>query len=248
MTTHHSPVLEADRVSKRFGAVTALDDVSLAVESGEVTCLLGDNGAGKSTLVKILAGVHSPTAGELRVDGQSITFPSPRDAREHGIATVYQDLALIPLMSVWRNFFLGSESTIGRGPLRRLDVQRCRAVATEQLEQLGIAVRDPDQSVGTLSGGERQAVAIARALHLGAKVLLLDEPTAAMGVRQAEIVLEQVRRARDRGVGIVLITHNPRHAVPVGNRFVVLRHGRVVGDFSSREASIERLISAMTST
>jgi simple sugar transport system ATP-binding protein len=241
-------VLEADRVSKRFGAVTALDDVSLAVESGEVTCLLGDNGAGKSTLVKILAGVHSPTAGELRVDGQSITFPSPRDAREHGIATVYQDLALIPLMSVWRNFFLGSESTIGRGPLRRLDVQRCRAVATEQLEQLGIAVRDPDQSVGTLSGGERQAVAIARALHLGAKVLLLDEPTAAMGVRQAEIVLEQVRRARDRGVGIVLITHNPRHAVPVGNRFVVLRHGRVVGDFSSREASIERLISAMTST
>ncbi len=246
MTTKRSPLLEADRVSKRFGAVTALDDVSLAVDSGEVTCLLGDNGAGKSTLVKILAGVHSPTAGELRVDGQSITFPSPRDAREHGIATVYQDLALIPLMSVWRNFFLGSESTIGRGPLRRLDVQRCRAVATEQLEQLGITVRDPDQSVGTLSGGERQAVAIARALHLGAKVLLLDEPTAAMGVRQAEIVLEQVRRARDRGVGIVLITHNPRHAAPVGNRFVVLRHGRVVGDFSSTEASIERLISAMT--
>ncbi len=246
MTTKRSPLLEADRVSKRFGAVTALDDVSLAVDSGEVTCLLGDNGAGKSTLVKILAGVHSPTAGELRVDGQSITFPSPRDAREHGIATVYQDLALIPLMSVWRNFFLGSESTIGRGPLRRLDVQRCRGVATQQLEQLGIAVRDPDQSVGTLSGGERQAVAIARALHLGAKVLLLDEPTAAMGVRQAEIVLEQVRRARDRGVGIVLITHNPRHAAPVGNRFVVLRHGRVVGDFSSKEASIERLISAMT--
>lgn len=248
MTTERSPLLEADRVSKLFGAVTALDDVSLAVDSGEVTCLLGDNGAGKSTLVKILAGVHSPTTGELRVEGQSITFPSPRDAREHGIATVYQDLALIPLMSVWRNFFLGSESTIGRGPLRRLDVQRCRAVATEQLEQLGIAVRDPDQSVGTLSGGERQAVAIARALHLGAKVLLLDEPTAAMGVRQAEIVLEQVRRARDRGVGIVLITHNPRHAAPVGNRFVVLRHGRVVGDFSSKEASIERLISAMTST
>jgi simple sugar transport system ATP-binding protein len=246
VTTKRSPLLEADRVSKRFGAVTALDDVSLAVDSGEVTCLLGDNGAGKSTLVKILAGVHSPTAGELRVDGQSITFPSPRDAREHGIATVYQDLALIPLMSVWRNFFLGSESTIGRGPLRRLDVQRCRGVATQQLEQLGIAVRDPDQSVGTLSGGERQAVAIARALHLGAKVLLLDEPTAAMGVRQAEIVLEQVRRARDRGVGIVLITHNPRHAAPVGNRFVVLRHGRVVGDFSSKEASIERLISAMT--
>jgi simple sugar transport system ATP-binding protein len=246
VTTKRSPLLEADRVSKRFGAVTALDDVSLAVDSGEVTCLLGDNGAGKSTLVKILAGVHSPTAGELRVDGQSITFPSPRDAREHGIATVYQDLALIPLMSVWRNFFLGSESTIGRGPLRRLDVQRCRGVATQQLEQLGIAVRDPDQSVGTLSGGERQAVAIARALHLGAKVLLLDEPTAAMGVRQAEIVLEQVRRARDRGVGIVLITHNPRHAAPVGDRFVVLRHGRVVGDFSSTEASIERLISAMT--
>ncbi len=246
MTTVHPPLLEADHVSKRFGAVTALDDVSLAVERGEVTCLLGDNGAGKSTLVKILAGVHSPTGGELRVDGRSITFSSPRDAREHGIATVYQDLALIPLMPVWRNFFLGSEPTVGRGPLRRIDVQRCRTVATEQLEQLGIAVRDPDQSVGTLSGGERQAVAIARALHIGAKVLLLDEPTAAMGVRQAEIVLEQVRRARDGGVGIVLITHNPRHAAPVGNRFVVLRHGRVVGDFSSQEASVERLISVMT--
>jgi simple sugar transport system ATP-binding protein len=247
VTTKRRPLLEADHVSKRFGAVTALDDVSLAVDRGEVTCLLGDNGAGKSTLVKILAGVHSPTGGELRVDGRSVTFPSPRDAREHGIATVHQDLALIPLMPVWRNFFLGSEPTVGLGPLRRIDVQRCRAVATEQLEQLGIAVHDPDQSVGTLSGGERQGVAIARALHMGAKVLLLDEPTAAMGVRQAEIVLEQVRQARDRGVGIVLITHNPRHAAPVGNRFVVLRHGRVVGDFSSQEASIERLISAMTS-
>ncbi len=246
MTTKRPPLLEADHVSKRFGAVTALDDVSLTVDRGEVTCLLGDNGAGKSTLVKILAGVHSPTGGELRVDGRSVTFPSPRDARKHGIATVYQDLALIPLMPVWRNFFLGSEPTVGLGPLRRIDVQRCRAVATEQLEQLGIAVHDPDQSVGTLSGGERQAVAIARALHMGARVLLLDEPTAAMGVRQAESVLEQVRRARDSGVGIVLITHNPRHAAPVGNRFVVLRHGRVVGDFSSREASVERLISAMT--
>ncbi len=246
MTTVYAPLLEADCVSKRFGAVTALNDVSLAVERGEVTCLLGDNGAGKSTLVKILAGVHSPTGGELRVDGRPITFSSPRDAREHGIATVYQDLALIPLMPVWRNFFLGSEPTVGVGPLRRIDVQRCRAVATEQLEQLGITVREPDQSVGTLSGGERQAGAIARALYGGAEVLLLDEPTAAMGVRQAEIVLEQVRRARDRGVGIVLITHNPRHAAPVGNRFVVLRHGCVVGDFSSQEATVERLISAMT--
>lgn len=246
MTTTRPPLLEADRVSKQFGAVTALDGVSLAVERGEVTCLLGDNGAGKSTLVKILAGVHSPTGGKLRVDGRSITFPSPRDAREHGIATVHQDLALISLMPVWRNFFLGCEPTVGVGPLRWIDVQRCRAVATEQLEQLGIALRDPDQSVGTLSGGERQAVAIARALHMGAKVLLLDEPTAAMGVRQAEIVLGQMRRARNRGVGIVLITHNPRHAAPVGNRFVVLRHGRVVGDFSAQEASVERLISAMT--
>ncbi len=246
MTTVGPPLLEADRVSKQFGAVTALDNVSLTVASGEVTCLLGDNGAGKSTLVKILAGVHSPTRGELRVNGQSITFRSPREAREHGIGTVYQDLALIPLMPVWRNFFLGSEPTVGLGPLRRIDAQRCRAVAIDQLEQLGIAVRDPDQSVGTLSGGERQAVAIARALHMGAKVLLLDEPTAAMGVRQAGIVLEQVRRARDRGVGIVLITHNPRHAAPVGNRFIVLRHGRVLGDFSSQEASVEQLISVMT--
>ena len=246
MTANRLPLLEADRVSKRFGAVTALEDVSLTVDKGAVTCLLGDNGAGKSTLVKILAGVHPPTRGEIRVDGEPITFSSPRDAREHGVATVHQDLAVIPLMSVWRNFFLGSEPTVGHGPLRRIDVQRCRRIALEQLQQLGISVHDPDQTVGTLSGGERQAVAIARALHLGAKVLLLDEPTAAMGVRQAEIVLEQIQRARDRGVGIVLITHNPRHAAPVGDRFVVLRHGRVVGDFSSREASIERLIRVMT--
>jgi len=245
VTTNRPPLLEAHRVSKRFEAVTALEDVSLTVDEGAVTCLLGDNGAGKSTLVKILAGVHPPTRGEIRVDGEPITFSSPRDAREHGVATVHQDLALIPLMSVWRNFFLGSEPTVGHGPLRRIDVQRCQAVALEQLQQLGIAVHDPEQAIGTLSGGERQAVAIARALHLGARALLLDEPTAAMGVRQSEIVLEQVRRARDRGVGIVLITHNPRHAAPVGDRFVVLRHGRVVGDFSSQEASIERLAAVM---
>jgi simple sugar transport system ATP-binding protein len=246
MTTAPPPLIDVEHLSKYFGSVIALKDISLRVCAGEVMCLLGDNGAGKSTLVKILAGVHPPTHGELRVDGVSITFSSPRAAREHGVATVHQDLALIPLMSVWRNFFLGSEPTVGHGPLRRIDVQQCRAVALEQLEQLGIAVRDPDQSVGTLSGGERQAVAIARALHLGARVLLLDEPTAAMGVRQAEIVLEQVRRARDRGVGIVLITHNPRHAAPVGDRFVVLRHGRVVGDHPSDEVSTERLVTLMT--
>ena len=239
------PVLQVERVSKHFGQVVALRDVSLAVRAGQVTCLLGDNGAGKSTLIQILAGVHRPTEGRYLVDGEPADFGSPRDALARGIATVYQDLAMIPLLSVWRNFFLGAEPCRGAGPFRRIDVARCERVVREELGQLGVQLRDPGQPVGTLSGGERQAVAIARAIHFGARVLILDEPTAALGVKQAGVVLRFIARARDRGVGVVFITHNPHHAHPVGDRFVILRRGEVLGDCGRQEIRVEELAGMM---
>ena len=240
-----APVLELRQATMRFGGVVALDDVSLSVSPGRVTCLLGENGAGKSTVIGILSGVQRPTRGEVLVDGRAVTLASPRQAHALGIATVYQTLALVPLMAVWRNFFLGEEPTRGRGPLRRLDVARCRRESRDALETMGIALRDVDRPVGALSGGERQAIAIARALHFGARVLILDEPTAALGVKQAEIVLEQVARARERGAAVLLVTHNPAHALRAGDDFVVLRRGRLAARLPAAEATIERLARLM---
>ncbi len=239
------PLLQVDRVSKRFGNVVALRNVSMSVAAGQVTCLLGDNGAGKSTLIQILAGVYRPTEGRYLVDGKPVDFGSPREALALGIATVYQDLAMIPLLSIWRNFFLGAEPCVGAGPMRRLDVDHCEGVVQEELGHLGVTLRDPAQPVGTLSGGERQAVAIARAIHFGARVLILDEPTAALGVKQAGVVLRYIAKARERGVGVVLITHNPHHAHPIGDRFVILRRGEVQGDFASAELRLEDLVGMM---
>jgi simple sugar transport system ATP-binding protein len=246
MSGNGSPLLEVDSVSKFFGSVIALEDVSLRARAGEVTCLLGDNGAGKSTLIKILSGVHKPTSGRYSIEGREVVLTSPREAREYGIATVYQDLAVIPLMSVWRNFFLGSEPTRGWGPFRRIDVSLCQEVARNELAKMGIEIRDPSQPVGTLSGGERQSVAIARALYFGARVLILDEPTAALGVRQSELVLRFIAQARDRGVAVVFVTHNPHHAYPVGDRFVVLCRGKVLGDLAKQDLSTERLVQMMS--
>ena len=239
------PRLEARDVSMRFGGVVALEHASLSARAGEVTCLLGDNGAGKSTLIKVLAGVHPPTGGACLLDGETVRFRSPREALSRGIATVYQDLAMVPLMSVWRNFFLGSEPTSGRGPFRRIDADRCREETRAELAAMGIELRDPEQPVGSLSGGERQAVAIARALHFGARVLILDEPTAALGLRQSERVLEHVRTAADRGVAVVFVTHTPHYAHPVGDRFVVLRRGRVVADELREAMPVEQLAALM---
>jgi simple sugar transport system ATP-binding protein len=245
MTTTQTALIEADGIGKNYGSVIALRDVSTVVNAGEVTCVLGDNGAGKSTLIKVLAGVHQHDHGRLLVNGQVTRFESPRDALDAGIATVYQDLAVVPLMSVWRNFFLGSEPTVGVGPLQRLDRKAGKRIAKEALADMGIDLRDVEQPVGTLSGGERQCVAIARAIHFGAKVLILDEPTAALGVKQSGVVLRYVAQARDRGLGIVLVTHNPHHAYPVGNRFLLLKRGASLGSMEKSEITIEELTRQM---
>jgi simple sugar transport system ATP-binding protein len=243
--TQTVPLIEVQNVSKYFGSVIALKDISMTVHAAEVMCLLGDNGAGKSTLIKILSGVHRPSDGHYMVEGKEARFSSPRDALSAGIATVFQDLAMIPLMGISRNFFLGSEPTKGWGPFRRFDVQRANRVTREELARMGIQIRDTGQPVGTLSGGERQSVAIARAVYFGAKVLILDEPTAALGVKEAGIVLRYIAQARARGLGVIFITHNPHHAYPIGDHFTLLNRGRSLGTFAKSEISREELTSMM---
>ncbi|MEU4874650.1 MULTISPECIES: ATP-binding cassette domain-containing protein [Streptomyces] len=238
-------LVELTDVSKRYGAARALEGVALEVHAGEVTCVLGDNGAGKSTLIKIISGLHRPDGGVLRIDGEETTLSSPREALDRGIATVHQNLAVVPLMPVWRNFFLGSEPRKGAGPFKRLDVDLMRRTTHAELLKMGIDLRDVDQPIGTLSGGERQCVAIARAVYFGAKVLVLDEPTAALGVKQSGVVLRYVAAARDRGLGVVLITHNPHHAHLVGDRFVLLKRGTMVGSHTRDSVTLDELTRQM---
>jgi simple sugar transport system ATP-binding protein len=240
-----TPRLEVRGLGKHYGNIIALSGVSTAVHPGAVTCVLGDNGAGKSTLIKVLAGVHGHDSGELLIDGEPTRLSSPREALDRGIATVYQDLALVPLMSVWRNFFLGNEPTLGVGPWRRFDVKFARRQVRAELAAMGIDLRDPDQPIGQLSGGERQSVAIARAVYFGARVLILDEPTSALGVKQAGVVLRYIAQARDRGLAVVFITHNPHHAYPVGDRFLILNRGRSIGDYPKAEISRDELARLM---
>ncbi|HHL20505.1 MAG TPA: sugar ABC transporter ATP-binding protein, partial [Aliiroseovarius sp.] len=213
------PIIEMQDIHKHFGPVIALGGVSFDVRAGEVHCLLGDNGAGKSTFIKTMSGVHKPTSGTILFGAQEMSFNSPRDAMEAGIATVYQDLAMIPLMSVTRNFWMGNEPIKKVGPLRFFDFDTANRVTMEEMRKMGINLRSPDQAVGTLSGGERQTVAIARAVYFGARVLILDEPTSALGVRQTSNVLATIDRVRKAGIGVVFITHNVRHALAVGDRF-----------------------------
>jgi simple sugar transport system ATP-binding protein len=233
-------------VSKQFSGVAALRDVSLTVRRAEVTCLLGDNGAGKSTLIKIMSGVYAPTTGQVKVDGRVTTLSNPREAQALGIAAVHQEDGTFPLMSVSRNFFLGHEVTKGWGPLSHIDKKRSNKLALSELSSLGIArVVDGDQLVGTLSGGERQALTIGRALYFGARLLILDEPTSALGVKEAGIVLRLVQEAKNTGVGIVFITHNAVHASSVGDRFTVLIHGEVAAEFGKGERSNADLLNLM---
>ncbi|SNT04310.1 simple sugar transport system ATP-binding protein [Geodermatophilus pulveris] len=239
------PLVEMDGVGKAYGAIRALEDVNLTVNAGEVTCVLGDNGAGKSTLIKIISGLHPHSEGTLRVDGTERHFGSPREALDTGIATVYQDLAVVGLMEVWRNFFLGSEIRKGRYPLAPLDIKAMREIADTELQKMGIHVKDINQPIGTLSGGQRQCVAIARAVYFGARVLILDEPTAALGVKQSGVVLKYTAAARDAGLGVVFITHNPHHAYMVGDHFVILKLGRRVLDKKRSEVTLEELTAEM---
>jgi simple sugar transport system ATP-binding protein len=241
MTDSTAPLLELDGIGKFYGNIIALQGVTTMVEAGKVTCVLGDNGAGKSTFIKILAGVHRHDAGKFRLEGKEVNFGSPREALDNGIAAVYQDLA----MSVWRNFFLGTEPMKNLGPLRWIDTKKAKRIAKEEMAKMGIDIRDTEQPVGTLSGGERQSVAIARAVYFGAKVLILDEPTSALGVKQSGVVLKYIVEAAKRGLGVIFITHNPNHAYPVGDRFLILNRGQSMGSFAKEEISITELTQLM---
>ena len=232
-----SELIELENIGKFYGNIIALQGVSTTVNAGEVTCVLGDNGAGKSTFIKILSGVHQHSEGEFRLEGEPVSFHSPREALDRGIAAVYQDLAMVPLMSVWRNFWLGDEPTLGRWPIRWVDKKKAKTIAKEEMAKMGIDIRDTEQPVGTLSGGERQSVAIARAVYFGAKVLILDEPTSALGVKQSGVVLRYILEAARRNLGVIFITHNPNHAFPVGDRFLILNRGVSMGNFAKEDIS-----------
>lgn len=236
-----APLIELKSIEKHFGPVIALSGVTFDVKAGECHCLLGDNGAGKSTFIKTMSGVHKPSSGEILVDGKKIAFESPRDAMAAGIATVYQDLAMIPLMSVTRNFWMGREPEKRFGPFKFIDFDKANKVTLEEMASMGIHLRGAEQAVGTLSGGERQTVAIARAVYFGAKVLILDEPTSALGVRQTSNVLATIDKVRKRGIGVVFITHNVRHAMAVGDRFTVLNRGKTLGTAKRGEIKPEEL-------
>jgi simple sugar transport system ATP-binding protein len=239
-------ILSLENVSKYFGNIVALKEVTLRLRRGEVHCLLGDNGAGKSTLIKILSGVYPPNEGEYFVEGKLVNFASPKDALDHGIATVYQDLALVPLMSVARNFFLGRE------PKRKIlslfpvmDIAVAAKVSQERMAEMGIKVHDPHQPVVNMSGGEKQCLAIARAIHFGASVLILDEPTAALGVKQSCNVLKLINRARERGISVIFITHNVHHAYPIGDSFTLLNRGRSMGTFTRKTITKDEMLDLM---
>ncbi len=237
----HAPIVEMKDIEKHFGPVIALNGVSFDVRPGECHCLLGDNGAGKSTFIKTMSGGHKPTKGKILFEGREMSFDSPRDAMTAGIATVYQDLAMIPLMSVTRNFWMGREPVKKVGPFRFMDFAKANEVTMTEMRKMGINLRSPDQAVGTLSGGERQTVAIARAVYFGAKVLILDEPTSALGVRQTANVLSTIDKVRKSGIAVVFITHNVRHALAVGDRFTVLNRGKTLGTAQRGQITPEEL-------
>jgi len=241
-----TPILEMQNVNKSFGPVDVLHDITLKVRAGEVLCLLGDNGAGKSTLIKTLSGVHQPTSGDMLMDGEKVSFERPRDATDRGIATVHQFGGTFPLMSIGRSFFVGMEPTKGWGPFKRFDREKANAIAVKAVQDFGITrINDGDRLIGGLSGGERQSLAIARALHFGARVLILDEPTAALGVKQATHVLRVVNEAKRRGLAVIFITHQVMHAMAVGDHFAVLIRGAIAADFKKGEKTREEITDLM---
>jgi simple sugar transport system ATP-binding protein len=226
------PAVELRAVGVRYGSVPALNRVNLVLRPGEITCVLGENGSGKSTLVAVLSGLRRHDEGELLVSGTPVRFRSPRQAREAGIATVWQDLAVGPLLSIWRNFFLGAEPTRGVWPLRRLDLDGARRTTVRAMARVGVTGLDPDQPASALQAGERHSLAVARALHFGARVLVIDEVTAPLTVAQHALVLQSVVAARREGLAVLYVTNNPRLAGMVGDRFLLLAHGSVAGTFA----------------
>ncbi|MBV1708031.1 MAG: ATP-binding cassette domain-containing protein [Hyphomicrobiales bacterium] len=244
--TEEAPVLELRQVDKSFGPIDVLHEISLTVRAGEVLCLLGDNGAGKSTLIKTLAGVHPPTRGEILMDGRPVHFSGPKDAGDRGIATVHQFGGTFPLMSIGRSFFVGVEPTKGWGPFKVFDRKKANEIAVQAVQSFGITrIDDGDRLVGGLSGGERQSLAIARAVHFGARVLILDEPTAALGVKQASHVLRIVLEAKRRGLAVIFITHQVMHAMAVGDHFAVLIRGALAANFRKGEKTREEITDLM---
>ena len=243
-----APLLELEGVSKRFGPVQALDRVDFAVHAGEVIGLVGDNGAGKSTLVKTIAGIHPADTGKVRFAGEEVSITRPQDATELGIATVYQDLALCDNLDVVANLFLGREE-VSPGPgtiSRQLDESRMEHQTGELLSNLAVTIPSLRSEVGTLSGGQRQQVAVARSLLGEPRVVLLDEPTAALGVPQTKQVLGLIGRLRERDLGVVVISHNLANVFEVADRIVVLRLGRAAGDFQAEQTTEEHVIAAIT--
>ena len=240
------PVVRMEKIVKRFGTVTALDGVDFSVNRQEVMALLGDNGAGKSTLIKILTGVYTPTSGRIYFEGRPVQIRSPRDARALGIETVYQDLALVNMMSITRNFFLGRELVRRLGPLRWLDLREMNRRTRQSLRDIGIEIRSPSEKVEKLSGGERQSIAIGRALHFGAKLLILDEPTSALSVAETRKVLNYIVNAKERGLSVIFITHNVHHVFMVADRYTILRHGRLVGTYNRGELTQEDIADLIT--
>ncbi len=246
MSHSSAPVIALDNISKSFGPIEVLNDITLKVRAGEVLCLLGDNGAGKSTLIKIMSGVYVPSAGKVSMDGEPIVFRTPRDASDRGIATVHQFGGTFPLMSIGRSFFVGVEPTKGWGPFKIFDRKKANEIAVKSVQDFGITrIDDGDRLVGGLSGGERQSLAIARAVYFGARVLILDEPTAALGVKQAAHVLRIVNQAKKRGLAVIFITHQVMHAMAVGDHFAVLIRGSIAADFKKGERTREEITDLM---
>lgn len=239
-------LVKMENISKSFGKVGAIQKVDFKVNRQEIVGLLGDNGAGKTTLIKILVGIHSPDRGVIYFDGEKVSFSSPKDARAKGIETVYQDLALVELMSILRNFFLGRE-LIKDGWPRALDMKQMDGICSRVLSDIGVHVRSTGEPVSHLSGGERQSISIARAIHFGAKLLILDEPTAALSIKESNKVLDYMREVRDRGLSVIFISHNVHHVFSVADRFTILERGEKLGDFNKEEVSAEQ-VSRMIAT
>jgi simple sugar transport system ATP-binding protein len=239
------PELEMRQLSVRYGSVHALSRVSATMPAGQITCVLGENGSGKSTLVAVLSGLRRHDEGQLLQAGEPVHFRSPQQARATGIATVWQDLAVAPLLSIWRNFFLGAEPTRGMWPLRRLDVDRAREITVQAMARVGVTGLDPDQPASTLQAGARQSLAIARARHFGARALVVDEPTAPLTVGQQTLLLQAIVAARSQGLAVVLVTNNPRYAHLVGDRFLLLAHGQVAGKLTRDDVDASDLMRLM---